>query len=241
VKNAQRALTSQDEKEIALLRDLSARVGSDPLLAQASTGNTSIKLDGVLWIKASGKWLAHARREDTFVPLELTEVKEALRNNREIASLSSLDQALRPSIETAMHSVLRHRVVIHVHSINALAWAIRLDGPDQLTKRLAGLDWRWIPYTASGVSLAREIAQVVACAPETDVFILGNHGLVVCGQDCHTAERLLWEVERRLAITTRRFPKPDTTVLTMIARFSRWQFPDVDLLHALGTQRPERF
>ena len=33
---------------------LSARLGRDPLLVQASSGNTSIKLDGVLWIKASG-------------------------------------------------------------------------------------------------------------------------------------------------------------------------------------------
>jgi hypothetical protein len=75
----------------------------------------------------------------------------------------------------------------------------------------------------------------VATAPETDVIILGNHGLVVCGQDCSTTEKLLWEVERRLAVTPRRFPKPDTAVLAMIARFSRWQLPDVNTVHALGT------
>ena len=147
---------------------------------------------------------------------------------------------LRPSIETAMHAVLRHRVVIHVHSVNAIAWAIRLDGPDLLTQRLAGLHWQWIPYAASGIPLAREIEKAVAGRPETDVLILGNHGLVVCGPDCHTAETLLREVERRLAITPRRFPKPDTTVLAIIARFSRWQFPDVDLLHALGTDAASR-
>jgi hypothetical protein len=70
--------------------------------------------------------------------------------------------------------------------------------------------------------------------------VLGNHGLVVCGHDCFTAERLLCDVERRLAITPRRFPKPDTTVLAMIARFSGWQFPDVDSLHALGTDAVSR-
>jgi hypothetical protein len=147
---------------------------------------------------------------------------------------------LRPSIETAMHAVIRHRVVIHVHSINTIAWAIRVDGPDQVKERLAGLHWRWIPYAASGIPLAREIGKAVASAQETDVLILGNHGLVVCGDDCCTAERLLREVERRLAITPRRFPKPDATVLALIARFSRWQFPDVDLLHALGTDAVSR-
>jgi len=242
VKNsAQRKLSStRDEREIVSLRDLSARVGSDPLLVQASNGNTSIKLDGILWIKASGKWLAHAMQEEMLVPLELAEVKEAIRRDREIASNHAAKGELRPSIETAMHAVLGHRVVIHVHSINAIAWAIRLDGPGQLEERLAGLHWRWIPYVASGMPLAREVEKAVAGAPETDVLILGNHGLVVCGQNCCTAERLLGEVERRLTIIPRGFPKPDTTVLAMIARFSKWRFPDVDSLHALGTDAVSR-
>lgn len=233
-------LSTQQEREVASLRDLSARVGRDPLLVQASNGNTSIKLDGILWIKASGKWLARAMQEEVLVPLELAEVKESIQKDAEIAPRYPLKDQLRPSIESPMHAVLRHRVVIHVHSINALAWAIRLDGPDQLKERLAGLHWQWIPYAASGIPLAREIEKAVASGPETDVFILGNHGLVVCGRDCDTAEILLCEVERRLAIVPRRFPEPNATVLTMIARFSRWQFPDVDSLHALGTDAVSR-
>ena len=242
MKNSAQAKLSctRHERKIVSLRDLSARVGSDPLLVQASNGNTSIKLDGILWIKASGKWLAHAMREEMLVPLELADVKEAIQRDREITSNHAAKDDLRPSIETAMHAVLGHRVVIHVHSINAIAWAIRLDGPEQLEERLAGLHWRWIPYAASGMPLAREVEKAVAGAPETDVLILGNHGLVVCGEDCRTAERLLGEVERRLAITPRGFPKPDTTVLAMIARFSRWQFPDVESLHALGTDAVSR-
>jgi rhamnose utilization protein RhaD (predicted bifunctional aldolase and dehydrogenase) len=242
VKNAPQARlsTARHVKEFASLRDLSARVGGNPLLVQASNGNTSIKLDGILWIKASGKWLAHAMQEEMFVPLDLVEVQQSVQDEMEIASPYTPNHELRPSIETAMHAVLRYRVVLHVHSVNAIAWAIRLDGPDLLTQRLAGLHWQWIPYAASGIPLAREIEKAVAGRPETDVLILGNHGLVVCGTDCHTAETLLREVERRLAITPRRFPKPDTTVLAIIARFSKWQFPDVDLLHALGTDAASR-
>jgi rhamnose utilization protein RhaD (predicted bifunctional aldolase and dehydrogenase) len=230
-----KVLSTRHEREVVSLRDLSARVGSDPLLVQASNGNTSIKVDGILWIKASGKWLAHAMQEEMFVPLELAELEESIQNDTEIVSRYALKNKLRPSIETAMHAVLRHCVVIHVHSINAIAWAIRLDGPVQLKERLAGLHWQWIPYAPSGIPLAREIEKALAGAPDTDVLILGNHGLVVCGHDCHTADKLLCEVERRLTISPRPFPKPNTTVLAMIARFSRWQFPDVDSLHALGT------
>src|SRR5256885_4911447 len=82
---------------------------------------------------------------------------DLMQKDTEIASPCAPKDELRPSIETAMHAVLRHRVVIHVHSINAIAWAIRVDGPGQLRERLAGLHWQWIPYTASGIPLARQI------------------------------------------------------------------------------------
>ena len=141
MKNAaqQKLFSARQERELASLRELSARVGSDPLLVQASNGNTSIKLDGILWIKASGKWLAHAMQEEMFVPLELAEVKESIHNGTDITPRYALKDKLYPSIETAMHAVVQHRVVIHVHSINTIAWAIRLDAPNQLKERLAGL------------------------------------------------------------------------------------------------------
>jgi rhamnose utilization protein RhaD (predicted bifunctional aldolase and dehydrogenase) len=232
-------LPALNEKELLCLRDLSARVGSNPLLVQASNGNTSIKLDGTLWIKASGKWLADAMQEEMFLPIDLAEVKESVHNEIQFAPRRAANGDL-PSIETAMHAILRHRVVVHVHSINAIAWAIREDGPGQLMRRLAGLSWQWVPYAASGIQLAREIEVAVARTPETDVLVLGNHGLVVCGQDCSTAEKLLNEVEKRLAIIPRPVPKPNTRVLGLIAHSSRWQIPDVDLLHALGTDAVSR-
>src|ERR1019366_1279525 len=50
------------------------------------------------------------------------------------------------SVETAMHAVLPHSVVLHVHSVNTIAWAVRRDGPSELAARLEGIDWAWIPY-----------------------------------------------------------------------------------------------
>jgi rhamnose utilization protein RhaD (predicted bifunctional aldolase and dehydrogenase) len=242
VKNTaqRRPLSTQHEIEIASLLDLSARVGCDPLLAQGSNGNTSVKIDGVLWIKASGKWLANAMQEEMLVPIDLTEARESIRNKMEIWQNHARKNQLRPSIETAMHAVLRRRVVIHLHSINTIAWAIRQDGPVQLKERLAGLHWQWVPYASSGIPLAREIKRIVADAPETDILILANHGLVICGNDCDAAEELLCEVERRLAIIPRRCPDPDGTALAMIARLSPWRFPDFDSLHALGTDAVSR-
>lgn len=235
-----RLMTAHEDIEIAALVALSARLGRDPLQVQASNGNTSIKIDGVLWIKGSGKWLANAAQEELLVPIQLADVEESIRNDTEIASVHAGEKQLLPSIETAMHAVLRHRVVIHVHSVNTIAWAIRLDGMMQLKSRLAGLNWRWIPYVGSGLPLALEIEKRVADAPKTDVLVLGNHGLVICGKDCDTAEALLCEVERRLAIRPRQSPGPDGAALNMIARLSQWRFPALDSVHALGTDAVSR-
>ena len=225
------------ERELACLRELSARVGNDPLLVQASNGNTSIKLERILWIKASGKWLARANQEEILIPVDLAEARAAVEQTGKMVERQVSRNRMRPSIETAMHAVLPHRVVIHVHSINTIAWAIRLDGLDELRVRLRGLHWQWIPYSASGIPLAREIEMAVARAKNANVFILANHGLVVCEQDCTAAEELLCEVERRLVIPPRSFPMADRVMLGNIARLSGWQYPDFDPLHGLGTDK----
>jgi rhamnose utilization protein RhaD (predicted bifunctional aldolase and dehydrogenase) len=227
-------------EEFASLLALSTSVGCDPQLVQGNNGNISLKFDGVLWIKASGKWLANAKIEETFVPVELAVVKESLRKNMEIGQVYSWGDRLRPSIETAMHAVLQHRVVLHVHSVNTIAWAVRRDGPSQLSKRLAGLDWQWIPYVSSGIPLAKKIEEVLSETPEANIFILGNHGLVICGNDCEGAEALLNEVERRLAVIPRQSPEPEAGLLAALSDCSHWHFPDIPALHALGTDPVSR-
>jgi len=183
--------------------ELSARLGRNPLRVQASSGNTSIKLDEELWIKASGKWLAHAMDEAIMVPLKLTEVRRGLEHGQKSFPIATGNETLRPSIETAMHAVLPQRIVIHTHSVSTIAWAVRADDAERLGERLAGLRWQWIPYTPSGLPLARAIELAITSSPATDVFVLANHGLVVCGDTCESAERLLCRVETCLEVTPR--------------------------------------
>jgi rhamnose utilization protein RhaD (predicted bifunctional aldolase and dehydrogenase) len=225
--------------EIRSLVELSARIGRNPLLTQASTGNTSIKIGGVLWIKASGTWLAHATRHNILMPIDLEVAKDCVRRNVDPARgyVSVPEDQPRASIETALHVVLRHQVVIHVHSVNTIAWAVRQDAEEYLKERLKGLRWRWIPYVPSGLPLAQEISRATLAAPETDVLVLGNHGLVICGKDCESAEDLLWDVERRVAITPRCAPKADEAALERIAQGSSWLLADNVTVHALGTDK----
>jgi rhamnose utilization protein RhaD (predicted bifunctional aldolase and dehydrogenase) len=219
--------------ELTPLLELSARVGNNPLLTQASTGNSSMKLNGVLWIKASGKWMADACSSDILIPLGLASVLECLRQN-----VDSADRFARASIETSMHSVLPRRVVLHLHSVNTIAWAVRQDAQVRLQQQLDGLRWRWIPYVPSGLALAREIESI--SPPGFDILVLGNHGLVLAADDCASVERLLDEVERRLASPARRPHPADYDLLARIAANSEWELPDDDDMHALGTDAVSR-
>jgi rhamnose utilization protein RhaD (predicted bifunctional aldolase and dehydrogenase) len=223
-------MTASQDRELRPLLELSARIGSDALLTQASTGNTSIKLNGLLWIKASGRWMADALGENFLVPLDLAEVKACLRRHIDPTELYP-----SASLETAMHAVLPHRVVLHVHCVNTIAWAVRQDAPNQLHQKLAGLRWQWIPYVASGLALARAIERALTVSPDTDLLVLGNHGLVIGGEDCRAAEDLLCEVQRRLAIPVRQAHPADYAVLADIADRWSWNLPDDDDVHALGT------
>jgi rhamnose utilization protein RhaD (predicted bifunctional aldolase and dehydrogenase) len=220
-----------DKRELVPLVELSARLGQQPLLVQGSTGNTSIKIRNTLWVKASGKWMANAAKEDVFVPVNFADADRYL-SGSSVPSRSILSLRPKPSIETAMHLILPHRVVIHVHSVNTIAWAVQRGGRSSLRKRLEGLRWCWIGYTPSGVPLAKEIGASLHLSP--NIFVLANHGLVVGGESCEDAEARLQEVERRLAIAPRNTPEPDLVDLERLAP-SEFQLPQAKEIHSLAT------
>src|SRR5712692_5957891 len=106
-----------------LLR-LSAKLGQNLDLVQAGGGNTSLKDNGTLWVKASGKWLVNAMEEEMFLPVRHTDILRSMDEGREYTEeyTTKSGATLRPSVETSMHVVLPHPVVVHVHSVRAIAW-----------------------------------------------------------------------------------------------------------------------
>ena len=184
------------------LATLSAALGRDPEVIQAAGGNTSLKLDGILWVKASGLWLADALERNLFVPVRLARMLHGIRRGEPDpvtpAIAHDLDKGgLRPSIETTLHALLPHRVVVHTHSVRTIALAIRADAQEQLAARLAGLAWTFLPYAQPGLPLTRLVAARLETRP-FDVLVLGNHGLAIGADSVAAAADLLAEVERRL-------------------------------------------
>lgn len=186
-----------------------AREVADPAedLVMLAEGNVSLAVgDETLWIKGSGRAMAHAAACDfcEVRRLPLVEaVERGLPGADEVAVRDMLDatrldaSAVRPSTETFMHAWLMQfcgwRCVIHTHPTALLSILIRADAaqwagrrffPDEIV--LTGAASAWVPYVAPGLPLAQAIAisakhfrEHVGEAPKS--FWLQNHGLITGG------------------------------------------------------------
>jgi rhamnose utilization protein RhaD (predicted bifunctional aldolase and dehydrogenase) len=215
------------------LRRMSARVGKNILLVQGAGGNSSVKLGDVLWVKASGTWLADAEDKDIFVPVPLSGACAALARGDERIPLAA-GTTLRASIETSLHALMPHPIVLHVHSVNTIAWAARIDAGEEFARRLQGLAWRRLSYHHPGLPLAQAVGKTMAEA-KVDVLILGNHGLVVGAASSAAAEALVMEVEERLALQPRSAPAADDEALARICAGTDYRLPQDPFCHSAAT------
>jgi rhamnose utilization protein RhaD (predicted bifunctional aldolase and dehydrogenase) len=224
------------------LKEFSARLGSDIARTQGAGGNTSVKIDGVMWVKASGTWLAQALEREIFVPVAVAPLVAALREG-DIRADKATDfvieelnpSRLRPSIETSVHAVMPQPVVAHFHCVNTIAHAVRTDAQAAISKRMKDLPhlrWGMIPYRRPGMPLAREIARVAGGRP--DILILRNHGIVVAGESVAEVAERIETVTRALAVTPRSPSAPDLDHLAEIAAGSPFRVPEEKETHAVA-------
>lgn len=221
---------------LSALRRMSARVGANIQLVQGAGGNSSIKHDGVLWVKASGAWLSEANEKDMFVPVELAGARAALAAGNEKMPVATGfgEISLRASIETSLHALMPHPVVLHVHAVNTIAWAALEGVEGELARRLQGLAWQQLPYRRPGLPLSQVVAEHTGKA-RADVLILGNHGLLVGAESCDAAEALVAEVERRLDLAPRVAPAADRKTLDRLCRGTAYRAARDEVCHGLAT------
>ena len=228
--------------DLSELARFSAEIGKDSLLIQSAGGNTSIKDGNVMWIKASGTLLADALERDIFVPVDIEAMREALAKDPIIADQAQnfklkSESTLRPSIETSLHAVFAQKVVIHVHCVNTIAVAVCKDFPKVLATKLEKFNWCHVDYARPGAQLAVSVSR--ALKPETDVAVLGNHGLIVAADTVADASKLLYEVVSTLTVS------PDNNQQVSIQELTKhitdgWMVPDEEnSMHqlALGSTR----
>ena len=197
----------ENNSELLSLRLLSAEIGADPLLVQGPGGNTSMKIGEVLWVKASGKSLKASASEGIFIPVNYMGVRAKLLegatdplDGQTITKLVS--STLRPSIETSLHAIMADPIVVHVHCVKTIGWSVAQNVEMTLSDVLQGEEWGWIPYRRPGVPLAEEILE--RKLESARILVLGNHGLVVTGDEPQKVAQLLKQIVKRLDRKPRR-------------------------------------
>ncbi len=221
-------IRAQDVEEFGGFVDLSREIGSDILKTQGAGGNTSWKRDGLMWVKASGTWLAHARERDIMVPVRVEPLVAALRDHDPRAEkavdfiVNELNASgLRPSIETSFHAALPQTLVAHYHCVNTIALSVLKDRDTVIRERMAqvpDLTWATIPYRRPGTPLAHEIDRVAESRP--DVLILYNHGILVAGDTAEQVRERIRLITEALAVPERASDAADVDALRGLAEGS---------------------
>jgi rhamnulose-1-phosphate aldolase/alcohol dehydrogenase len=114
-----------------------------------------------------------------------------------------------PSIDTAMHGLLRPLHVDHLHPDAVIALAAASDG-EALTKECFGDDVAWVPWRRPGFELALEIEALHDARPGLRGVVLGGHGLTTWGDssaECEASSlRIIAEAEAFIAKRGRNEP-----------------------------------
>ena len=189
--------SSFPQEELKSFKDISFKLGSNSHLVQAAGGNTSIKSDGRMLIKASGTWLINSLDKDIFVEVDLNSISEKINNGKEDNFIDDIisKNNLHPSSETSFHALINRKYVLHVHSTTTIANAISQTSESDLRKYLDE-DFIFVPYCRPGFTLTMEIKKLIL--PSTNILVLENHGLIVAGDDIEDTYKLLLKIHEKL-------------------------------------------
>ena len=182
------------------LIEFSRRYGADTSLVIAGGGNTSMKENGVLYVKASGTALAEVQK-DNFVALDLKKLmqipeKEYPKTDkeREAAFLADImaarlpgEESKRPSVETLLHAMFPQRYVLHLHPAMVNGLTCSVEG-EQAAKRLFP-DAAWVNECRPGYTLAMLLYSKVKGGADT--VLLQNHGVFFAADDPRKLDEML--------------------------------------------------
>ena len=224
--------------EIMLLEELeliSTKIGANRLLIQGPGGNSSIKIGKEMFIKASGKWLVDAKKQNIFVKV----LWEKINQNIHLKKNNFLDDAivnyndLRPSIETTLHALMPHKVVFHTHPVELLSLLVRKDAQCILKKLLNDFRWSWIDYCCPGEDLTIEVKDTLD-KQNSDILILENHGLVVGSNSCEGVVNLTKKLETRFKQIKRFFKITNEKSLEIFAKKINMKPVNHNVIHSLA-------
>jgi len=190
-----------------LVKGYCTEISEDPLLVQGAGGNVSWKDGGVLWVKASGTWLANAENDDIFVPVDLMHLRTEIAEGKFTATPNIVgDTSLKPSIETMLHALMPQKIVVHLHAVEILAQLVRENPLIQIHKLVGDtVKWLFVDYIKPGADLAKNVSAQLAAHHDTDVVFLNRHGLVIGGESIDSIDIILKKLILQLKTKPRQF------------------------------------
>jgi len=238
------------------LVNISRHYGANPDFVLAGGGNTSLKENGLMYVKASGTTLGEITAEG-FVRMDLEQLAAIWDraypddpDKREEAVLTDLmnaraaDEHGRPSVETLLHAMLPQTLVVHLHPalVNGLTCSQR---GEKTAADLFGDDALWIPGTNPGYILAKTVndtlkAHMDGGKPRPSYIFLQNHGVFVGGETAADIHRLY---DRLMDILGGHIVRhPDLEDRSPAASDVRdWQFPLREILTEHGLTHVAHF
>ena len=189
-------------RDVAECLYLTRLMGGDKRLVLHGGGNSSVKTRlrdaaGVareaLCVKASGADMAHLEPEQ-LPALDLNRLRELRRlqslpedEMRGAQRACLLDGgAGDPSVEALLHAFLPHKFIAHCHANAILSVTNQADGAARAKALFAG-QAAVVPYTMSGLDLARRAAEAYEAEPDCRGLILMHHGLISFAEDARGA------------------------------------------------------
>ncbi len=169
--------------------------GVDQDLVLHGGGNTSLKLDGVLYVKGSGWDLASIEREG-FSPARIDALLDLLKHDEltDIDMVKYQREALtnpsapNPSVEAILHALIPYKYVDHTHADAVVTISNTIDGEAKI-EELYGDRYLIIPYVMPGFILAKVIYEMSRDLDwdSIDGMILHNHGVFTFSDDAKTS------------------------------------------------------
>jgi len=186
---------------------MSHKYGGDGRYVLAGGGNTSVKENGVLYVKASGTRLSSIE-ETGFVRMSMAKIdamfeKEYPKEDKQRESEALADmmdarlarETNRPSVECMLHGLFPQTFVLHLHPalVNGLTCAS--DG-EEACKTLFGDQAVWVPLTKPGYTLAKacfdlfkESKKLHGSVP--NILFMQNHGVIVAAETLDEIDALM--------------------------------------------------
>ena len=194
---------------------ISRYYGQKKGFALGGGGNTSLKNDEHLWVKASGYSLGEIT-EDGFAILnrgllksisEKEYSRDPFERERQVkddlmAANVYPDRIRRPSVEASLHDLIDHTFVVHTHPyvVNALMCSKKAK---EMTLKIFGPEALFVPYIDPGYILFKRIERDLVkyrrkYKRHPNIIFLQNHGVFIAAGTINEIKDLYTDVFRKL-------------------------------------------